>query len=168
MHFCFVPFSQLHRVTSDAPPSGLCLLQDDLVGQIGARPSLLWLFFIDCPLFQRVLWGPVSSYQYRLMGPGKWDGARRAIFTQFDRMKQPLKTRKVQDELLTTILHFAKLFHAANVLFRLNHNFPINLCQQGGGGKTVHSRPLVKVEPDFHGSNCLHLLHPCAQPEHDP
>uniref|UniRef100_A0A8C2ZH14 Flavin-containing monooxygenase n=1 Tax=Cyclopterus lumpus TaxID=8103 RepID=A0A8C2ZH14_CYCLU len=70
---------------------------DDIAGEIGARPSLLWLFFTDYPLFQRVLWGPVTAYQYRLMGPGKWEGARRAIFTQFDRMFQPLKTRKVEE-----------------------------------------------------------------------
>lgn len=68
---------------------------DELAGEIGVRPSLLWLFFTDYPLFKRVLWGPVTSYQYRLMGPGKWEGARRAIFTQFDRMYQPLKTRQV-------------------------------------------------------------------------
>ncbi|XP_074492061.1 flavin-containing monooxygenase 5-like isoform X1 [Sebastes fasciatus] len=72
---------------------------DELAGEIGVRPSLLWLFFTDYPLFKKVLWGPVTSYQYRLMGPGKWDGARRAIFTQFERMFQPLKTRKmVTDE----------------------------------------------------------------------
>uniref|UniRef100_A0A3Q0RCC7 Flavin-containing monooxygenase n=1 Tax=Amphilophus citrinellus TaxID=61819 RepID=A0A3Q0RCC7_AMPCI len=71
---------------------------DDIAGEIGVRPSLLWLFFTDYPLFKRVFWGPVSAYQYRLMGPGKWEGARRAIFTQFDRMFQPLKTRKVLEE----------------------------------------------------------------------
>ncbi|KAM8890206.1 flavin-containing monooxygenase 5-like isoform 1-T2 [Synchiropus picturatus] len=70
---------------------------DELAGDIGARPSLPWLFFTDYQLFKRVLWGPVTSYQYRLMGPGKWDGARRAIFTQFDRMYHPLKTRKVEN-----------------------------------------------------------------------
>lgn len=72
---------------------------DDLAGEIGVQPSLLWLFFTDYTLFKKVLWGPVSAYQYRLMGPGKWEGARRAIFTQFDRMYQPLKTRQVWNEL---------------------------------------------------------------------
>ncbi|XP_041647715.1 flavin-containing monooxygenase 5-like [Cheilinus undulatus] len=70
---------------------------DDLAGEIGVRPSLLWLLFTDYQLFKRVFWGPVTAYQYRLMGPGKWDGARRAIFTQFDRMYQPLKTRQLKD-----------------------------------------------------------------------
>uniref|UniRef100_A0A8C6TAZ4 Flavin-containing monooxygenase n=1 Tax=Neogobius melanostomus TaxID=47308 RepID=A0A8C6TAZ4_9GOBI len=71
---------------------------DDLAGEIGVRPSLPWLFFTDYPLFKKVLWGPVTAYQYRIMGPGKWDGARRAIFTQFDRMYQALKTRKVEEK----------------------------------------------------------------------
>lgn len=70
---------------------------DNIAGEIGVQPSLTWLFLTDYPLFKRVLWGPVTAYQYRLMGPGKWDGARRAIFTQFDRMYQALKTRKVWD-----------------------------------------------------------------------
>ncbi|KAG5275506.1 hypothetical protein AALO_G00121090 [Alosa alosa] len=76
---------------------------DDIAGEIGVRPSLLWLFFSDYPLFKKVLWGPVSSYQYRIMGPGKWSGARQAIFTQFDRMFQPLKTRPVDDSNKTSL-----------------------------------------------------------------
>ncbi|XP_031431112.1 flavin-containing monooxygenase 5-like [Clupea harengus] len=70
---------------------------DEIAGMIGARPSLPWLFFTDYPLFKRVLWGPVTCYQYRIMGPGKWSGARHAIFTQFDRMYQPLKTRPLDE-----------------------------------------------------------------------
>uniref|UniRef100_UPI0037E9695B flavin-containing monooxygenase 5-like n=1 Tax=Semicossyphus pulcher TaxID=241346 RepID=UPI0037E9695B len=70
---------------------------DDLAGEVGVRPSLLWLFFTDYRLFKSILWGPVTAYQYRLVGPGKWDGARRAILTQFDRMYQPLKTRQIKE-----------------------------------------------------------------------
>ncbi|XP_076582455.1 flavin-containing monooxygenase 5-like [Chaetodon auriga] len=77
---------------------GFVNYMDDLAGEIGARPSLLWLFFTDYPLFKRLLWGPVTAYQYRLAGPGKWEGARKAIFTQFDRMYQPLKTRQVKEQ----------------------------------------------------------------------
>ncbi|XP_034036299.1 LOW QUALITY PROTEIN: dimethylaniline monooxygenase [N-oxide-forming] 5-like [Thalassophryne amazonica] len=68
---------------------------DELAGDIGARPSLLWLFLTDYPLYKKLLWGPMTAYQYRLVGPGKWEGARKAIFTQFDRMRQPLKTREL-------------------------------------------------------------------------
>ncbi|XP_047443835.1 flavin-containing monooxygenase 5-like [Mugil cephalus] len=79
---------------------------DDLAKDIGVRPNLLWLFFTDFPLFKRIMWGPVTAYQYRLQGPGKWEGARKAIFTQFDRMYQPLKTRKldVQQDSSTGLL----------------------------------------------------------------
>uniref|UniRef100_A0A3Q2VW41 Flavin-containing monooxygenase n=1 Tax=Haplochromis burtoni TaxID=8153 RepID=A0A3Q2VW41_HAPBU len=59
---------------------------DDLAKDIGVQPNLLWLFLTDFPLFKKVLWGPVTAYQYRLMGPGKWEGARKAIFTQYDRI----------------------------------------------------------------------------------
>ena len=68
---------------------------DEIAGEAGVRPSLLWLFFTDYPLFKQILWGPVSAFQYRLTGPGRWDGARQAILTQSDRMYQPLKTRQV-------------------------------------------------------------------------
>uniref|UniRef100_A0A8C7FT26 Flavin-containing monooxygenase n=1 Tax=Oncorhynchus kisutch TaxID=8019 RepID=A0A8C7FT26_ONCKI len=71
---------------------------DDIAGEVGVRPSLAWLFFTDYPLFKRVLWGPVTAYQYRITGPGKWSGARRAIFTQFERMFQPFKTRQVEEK----------------------------------------------------------------------
>lgn len=82
---------------------------DDIAGEIGVRPSLPWLFFTDYPLFKKVLWGPVTAYQYRLKGPGKWDGARRAIFTQFDRMYQALKTRKVDEPEVSVVGRLIKL-----------------------------------------------------------
>ncbi|XP_017159047.1 dimethylaniline monooxygenase [N-oxide-forming] 5-like [Poecilia reticulata] len=82
---------------------------DDIAGEIGVRPGLPWLFFTDYQLFKHVLWGPVSSYQYRLMGPGKWDGARKAIFTQFDRMYQPLKSRKLEEPESSITGHLVKL-----------------------------------------------------------
>ncbi|XP_075342290.1 flavin-containing monooxygenase 5-like [Odontesthes bonariensis] len=68
---------------------------DDLAKEIKVQPSLLWLFLTDYPLFKRVFWGPLTAYQYRLMGPGKWEGARKAIFTQLDRIYEPLKTRQL-------------------------------------------------------------------------
>ncbi|XP_075895502.1 flavin-containing monooxygenase 5-like [Nelusetta ayraudi] len=99
-----------HYIVSNLTPLQVDFVSymDDLAGEIGVRPSLTWLFFTDYPLFQRVLWGPVTAYQYRLMGPGKWDGARRAIFTQFDRMNQALKTRKVEEERPSTASRLLK------------------------------------------------------------
>ncbi|KAM6921150.1 flavin-containing monooxygenase 5-like [Xenentodon cancila] len=82
---------------------------DDLAKDIGVRPSLLWLFFTDFPLFKRIFWGPVTAYQYRLRGPGKWDGARKAIFTQFERMYQPLKSRQLEVHEASTIGRLIKL-----------------------------------------------------------
>ncbi|XP_066548230.1 flavin-containing monooxygenase 5 [Amia ocellicauda] len=66
---------------------------DDLAGEIGVRPNLFWLFFTDYPLWKKVLMGPLTTYQYRLRGPGRWPDARHAIFTQMDRVTQALKTR---------------------------------------------------------------------------
>ncbi|XP_062419514.1 dimethylaniline monooxygenase [N-oxide-forming] 2-like [Pungitius pungitius] len=82
---------------------------DEVAAEVGARPSLLWLFFTDYQLFKRILWGPVSAYQYRLVGPGKWAGARRAIFTQFDRMFKPLKTRELEVEQASVSSRLMKL-----------------------------------------------------------
>ncbi|KAJ8277844.1 hypothetical protein GJAV_G00080760 [Gymnothorax javanicus] len=105
---------------------------DDLASEIGVCPSLLWLFLTDYPLFKRVLMGPVTSYQYRLTGPGRWSGARHAIFTQFDRMCQPLKTRPLDDKpecsvagrlfkwSVTTIL-------GASAAYYLHHHPPASL-----------------------------------------
>lgn len=63
---------------------------DDIASQFGAKPSLLKLLFTDPKLFQALAFGPSLSYQYRLQGPHKWRGARRAILTSHDRMKNPL------------------------------------------------------------------------------
>uniref|UniRef100_A0A3Q2DQ20 Flavin-containing monooxygenase n=1 Tax=Cyprinodon variegatus TaxID=28743 RepID=A0A3Q2DQ20_CYPVA len=98
---------------------------DDIAGEIGARPSLLWLFFTDYQLFKHVLWGPVSSYQYRLMGPGKWEGARKAILTQFDRMYKPLKTRKVCNG-------FQNSFPSSHV-FKIKSIYPLFIFFPAGG-----------------------------------
>ncbi|XP_055963371.1 dimethylaniline monooxygenase [N-oxide-forming] 4 [Sorex fumeus] len=67
---------------------------DELATCIGAKPSLL-LFLSDPRLAWHVFFGPCSPYQYRLRGPGKWAGARRAILTQWDRTLKPLQTRRV-------------------------------------------------------------------------
>lgn len=68
---------------------------DELATQMGVRPNLLWLFLTDPGLGFRVLFGPGTPYQFRLFGPGQWSGARQAIFTQWDRVAQPFKTRSI-------------------------------------------------------------------------
>uniref|UniRef100_A0A8C7FT75 Flavin-containing monooxygenase n=1 Tax=Oncorhynchus kisutch TaxID=8019 RepID=A0A8C7FT75_ONCKI len=66
---------------------------DQIAYQVGARPSLLGLLLRDPGVWLCVLLGPCTPYQYRLRGPGQWDGARQAILTTWDRMAGALKTR---------------------------------------------------------------------------
>nr|UZZ64697.1 tAncFMO5 [synthetic construct] len=70
---------------------------DELASLIGVKPNLLSLFLTDPKLAWEVFFGPCTPYQYRLTGPGKWDGARKAILTQRDRIIKPTKTRVLQD-----------------------------------------------------------------------
>lgn len=68
---------------------------DELTQCIGAKPNIPLLFIKDPRLAWEVFFGPCTPYQYRLVGPGRWDGARNAILTQWDRTLKPLKTRIV-------------------------------------------------------------------------
>ncbi|XP_056671499.1 flavin-containing monooxygenase 1 [Monodelphis domestica] len=70
---------------------------DELLSFINAKPNVLSLLLVDPLLAFKVFFGPLTSYQYRLTGPGKWDGARNAIMTQWDRTFKPMKTRVVQE-----------------------------------------------------------------------
>ncbi|XP_025859096.1 putative dimethylaniline monooxygenase [N-oxide-forming] 6 [Vulpes vulpes] len=70
---------------------------DELSSFIGAKPNIPWLFLTDPQLALEVFFGPCSPYQFRLMGPGKWDGARNAILTQWDRTVKPTRTRAVSE-----------------------------------------------------------------------
>ncbi|KAF3823429.1 hypothetical protein GH733_010865 [Mirounga leonina] len=58
------------------------MYMDELGSFIGTKPNIPWLFLTDPQLALEVFFGPCSPYQFRLMGPGKWDGARNAILTQ--------------------------------------------------------------------------------------
>uniref|UniRef100_A0A452J7F0 Flavin-containing monooxygenase n=1 Tax=Gopherus agassizii TaxID=38772 RepID=A0A452J7F0_9SAUR len=70
---------------------------DELACLAGVKPNLLSLFLTDPKLAMEVFFGPCTPYQYRLRGPGKWSGARKAILTQRERIIKPLKTRPVGD-----------------------------------------------------------------------
>ncbi|KAG9282712.1 si:dkey-239i20.4 [Astyanax mexicanus] len=70
---------------------------DSIAQEVGVRPNLLYLFLTDPGLGWRVLYGPCTPFQYRLRGPGRWTGARQAIFTQWERVFQPLKTRPIPE-----------------------------------------------------------------------
>uniref|UniRef100_A0AAR2ITE0 Flavin-containing monooxygenase n=1 Tax=Pygocentrus nattereri TaxID=42514 RepID=A0AAR2ITE0_PYGNA len=82
--------SQRHTIQVDYLP-----YMDELAMQVGVRPNLLWLFLTDPILGWRVMFGPTTPYQYRLHGPGRWERARQAIYTQWERVAQPMKTRSV-------------------------------------------------------------------------
>nr|XP_003468717.1 dimethylaniline monooxygenase [N-oxide-forming] 5-like [Cavia porcellus] len=66
---------------------------DEIASELGVKPSLFTLLFWDAKLAKEIFYGPCTSYQYRLQGPGKWSGSRKAILTQRDRILKPLKTR---------------------------------------------------------------------------
>ncbi|XP_059923013.1 flavin-containing monooxygenase 5-like isoform X5 [Gadus macrocephalus] len=70
---------------------------DSMAQEIGVRPNILCLFLTDPKLGLKVFLGPCTPYQYRLTGPGRWNGARQAVLTQWDRVEQPFRTRAVQD-----------------------------------------------------------------------
>ncbi|KFM74149.1 Dimethylaniline monooxygenase [N-oxide-forming] 5, partial [Stegodyphus mimosarum] len=63
---------------------------DDIASQFGAKPNLLKILITDPKLFKALVLGPSLSYQYRLQGPHKWDGARKAILDANERVKAPL------------------------------------------------------------------------------
>lgn len=70
---------------------------DEIAGLLGVRPNIPRLLLTDPRLGLKVLFGPGTPYQYRLKGPGKWAGARQAIFTQWERVAQPMQTRPCDD-----------------------------------------------------------------------
>lgn len=70
---------------------------DEIAKQFGAMPSFSRLLLTDPRVWSKVVFGPVTPYQYRLNGPGKWSGARTAILTQMDRVEQPMQTRPCND-----------------------------------------------------------------------
>ncbi|XP_009891210.1 PREDICTED: dimethylaniline monooxygenase [N-oxide-forming] 1-like [Charadrius vociferus] len=71
-----------------------CLVyMDKLASFIGAKPSVLGLLCRDPRLALTIFFGPCTPYQYRLGGPGHWEGARQAILTQWDRTLKPTRTR---------------------------------------------------------------------------
>ncbi|XP_030061784.1 dimethylaniline monooxygenase [N-oxide-forming] 2 [Microcaecilia unicolor] len=70
---------------------------DQIASQIGIKPNIPRLFLTDPKLALHVLFGPCTPSQYRLTGPGKWDGARNTILKTWDRILKPTRTRVVKD-----------------------------------------------------------------------
>ncbi|KAJ1173082.1 hypothetical protein NDU88_004923 [Pleurodeles waltl] len=70
---------------------------DELAILAGVKPNVLALWLTDPKLAKEVFFGPSTPYQFRLTGPGKWDGARNAILTQWERTLKPTRTRLIED-----------------------------------------------------------------------
>ncbi|XP_047640809.1 flavin-containing monooxygenase 5 [Phacochoerus africanus] len=84
--------SQRHTIQGDYIDT-----MEELADLVGVRPNLLSLAFSDPKLAFQLFWGPCTPIQYRLQGPGKWDGARKAILTTEDRIRKPLVTRVTEN-----------------------------------------------------------------------
>ncbi|KAK7507062.1 hypothetical protein BaRGS_00001913 [Batillaria attramentaria] len=80
--------SSRHTIQVDWVP-----FMDELAKLNGCKPDIVSLIKTDPVLAWHVITGPCTPYQYRLMGPGKWAGARDAILTTMDRVRFPLATR---------------------------------------------------------------------------
>ncbi|KAL8597540.1 hypothetical protein ACOMHN_033411 [Nucella lapillus] len=66
---------------------------DELAELNGCKPHVVSLLMTDPRLGLQVMCGPCTPCQYRLRGPGQWQGARQAILTTMDRLRYPLSTR---------------------------------------------------------------------------
>lgn len=66
---------------------------DEIAEKIGCKPNLKRLFIDDPRLALHCLCGPCFPAQYRLQGPGKWNGARASIIGGMERSLAPLKSR---------------------------------------------------------------------------
>ncbi|CAH1271239.1 FMO5 [Branchiostoma lanceolatum] len=73
-------------------------MMDDVAEEIGVKPDWKRLLFTDPHLALECYFGPCTPYQYRLMGPGAWKGAKEAIQTQMYRVKYATKTRATPDQ----------------------------------------------------------------------
>ncbi|XP_012513184.1 PREDICTED: dimethylaniline monooxygenase [N-oxide-forming] 1 isoform X1 [Propithecus coquereli] len=95
---------------------------DELLTYINAKPNLFSMLLTDPRLALTVFFGPCSPYQFRLTGPGKWEGARNAIMTQWDRTFKVTKSRIVQEspspfESLLKLFSFLALLIAVFLIF---------------------------------------------------
>uniref|UniRef100_UPI00358E06BA flavin-containing monooxygenase 5-like isoform X2 n=1 Tax=Myxine glutinosa TaxID=7769 RepID=UPI00358E06BA len=80
--------SQRHTIQVD-----YITYMDEIGELIGVKPHFLPLFLQDPGLALSVFLGPCTPFQFRLQGPGQWEGAAQAIRTQWDRVLAPTRTR---------------------------------------------------------------------------
>lgn len=116
--FCLLCFryveSQRHTIQVDYIDT-----MEELADLVGVRPNLLSLAFTDPKLALQLLLGPCTPIQYRLQGPGKWDGARKAILTTDDRIRKPMTTRVVESRNSMTSTITKARYMLAAVIFAI-------------------------------------------------
>ncbi|POI28464.1 hypothetical protein CIB84_007786, partial [Bambusicola thoracicus] len=104
--------SRRHTIQVDYIP-----YMDELACQLGVKPNLLLLFLTDPKLALEVLLGPCTPYQYRLHGPGAWQGARAAILTQQQRVDQPLRgSARHPAPRCSSVPHIFKVFFSLGLI----------------------------------------------------
>ena len=85
---------------------------DELATEVGCKPNLFKLLFSDPALAQRCFFGPCTPAQYRLMGPGAWKGAKKAIEDAPGNVIYTTKTRvcpQTEDKRSLTVVPSLKL-----------------------------------------------------------
>ena len=71
---------------------------DELAELIGCKPSLWRLLIQDPVLALRCFFGPCTPPQYRLVGPGAWSGAKKAIEEVHNNVIYATKTRVIEQK----------------------------------------------------------------------
>ena len=85
--------SERHTIEADWLP-----FMNELAKEIGVYPPIWRYLFTDPKLFLTLIFGPGASYQYRLIGPNSWPGAREAMLTVHNRMTAPLHTNATKGQ----------------------------------------------------------------------
>ncbi|ELV11678.1 Dimethylaniline monooxygenase [N-oxide-forming] 5 [Tupaia chinensis] len=106
--------SQRHTIQGDYIET-----MEEIADLVGVRPNLLSLAFTDPKLALYLFLGPCTPIQYRLQGPGKWHGARKAILTTEDRIRKPMMTRAIEKSNSKTSVMTMGRFMLAVILFAI-------------------------------------------------
>ncbi|VDK47540.1 unnamed protein product [Anisakis simplex] len=72
---------------------------DELAKLINVKPNLFKYMFTDPNLTRVLIFHGLASYQYRLVGPNSWSGARKALMTMEERVFEVTRTRRTMETL---------------------------------------------------------------------
>lgn len=103
--------SERHTIQVDWVP-----FMDELSKEIGAYPPIMKYLFTDFPLFVALMFGASAPYQYRLVGPNPWSGAREAMLTVQDRIIAPLQTNANRDPVKPSVMKNLSFIYVAAFL----------------------------------------------------